>query len=78
MPTRAYILMEVEMGKVPKVLVALKKIEGVSTGEGVTGPYDVIAQVETADMSALGNLVVKKIQAIREVKRTITCPVVEF
>lgn len=78
MPIRAYILMEVEMGKVPRVIAALKKVEGVITSEGVTGPYDVVAQAEAADLSALGSLVVKKIQGIREVKKTLTCPVVEL
>jgi hypothetical protein len=35
-----------------------------------------MAQVEAADIDALGNLVVTTIQTVEGVKRTLTCPVI--
>ena len=53
-------------------------VDGVVVAEGVTGPYDVIAQAEAATMNDLGRLVVRDIQQIEGITRTITCPVVKF
>ena len=51
-------------------------IEGVLVAEGVTGPYDVIASVEAPTMNDLGRLVVREVQQVEGITRTITCPVV--
>jgi DNA-binding Lrp family transcriptional regulator len=44
----------------------------------VSGPYDVIARASAADMDALGQLVVAKVQAVEGIIRTLTCPIVEL
>ena len=54
----------------------LSRVEGVTVAEGVTGPYDVIARVEAASMNELGRMVVRDMQQIEGITRTITCPVV--
>ena len=46
--------------------------------DGVTGPYDVIAGVEAPTMNDLGRMVVRDIQQIEGITRTITCPVVKI
>jgi DNA-binding Lrp family transcriptional regulator len=46
------------------------------TAEAVTGPYDVIVQAEAPSMNDLGRMVVRDIQQIEGITRTITCPVV--
>lgn len=48
------------------------------SSEVVTGPYDVIARAEAADMDDLGKLVVARIQAVDGVTRTLTCPVMKL
>ncbi len=53
-------------------------IGGVIAAEGVTGPYDVIARAEASTMNDLGRMVVRDIQQIEGVTRTITCPVVKI
>ena len=44
----------------------------------VAGPYDVIAIVEAASIDALGKIVVSRIQSVKGVTRTLTCPVVHI
>ena len=77
MAVRAYVLIEAEVGRskgVGEALVALKsteaKIAGVDT---VTGPYDVIVQVEADDLDKLGKAITDGIQSIDGVARTTTC-----
>ena len=47
-----------------------------TVAHGVTGPYDVIAQAEAPSMDDLGRMVVRDMQQIEGITRTITCPVV--
>lgn len=75
--TTAYILVEALPGKGIDLVNQVKQIAGVKTVHLVTGPYDVIAFVEAADLKSLGDLIVKKIQATGCVARTLTCVTVE-
>lgn len=75
--TSAYILIESLPGKAMDLITHVKKIEGVKTAHLVTGPYDLIAFVEAADLKSLGELIIKKIQATGNVARTLTCVTVE-
>lgn len=75
--TQAYILIEALPGKAIELINAVKSIGGVKKVDLVTGPYDVIAMVEAEDLKALGEMIVKKIQATGCVARTLTCITVE-
>jgi len=75
--TTAYILIEALPGKGIELVNIVKEIKGVKTVHLVTGPYDVIVFVEAPDLKALGELIVKKIQATGFVARTLTCITVE-
>ena len=75
--THAYILIEALPGKGMELTNTAKSINGVKTVHLVTGPYDVIAFVEAADLKSLGEMIVKKIQASGCVARTLTCITVE-
>ena len=75
--TQAYILVEALPGKALDLIKAVKKMEGTKTVHLVTGPYDVIAFVEAADLKSLGEVIVKKIQSSGFVARTLTCICVE-
>ena len=76
MTVHAYVLIQTDVGKAAQVAQQLSGIEGVIVAEGVTGPYDVIAQAEAASMNELGRMVVRDMQQIEGITRTITCPVV--
>ena len=49
---RSYVLIEAVISKARPVAVALKKIEDVSEVHLITGPYDIIAVVETDSYKA--------------------------
>jgi DNA-binding Lrp family transcriptional regulator len=74
----AYVLIQTDVGRTAQVAHQVGAVAGVVVAEGVTGPYDVIAQAEAATMNDLGRLVVRDIQQIEGITRTITCPVVKI
>jgi DNA-binding Lrp family transcriptional regulator len=76
MTVHAYVLIQTDVGKAAQVTRQVGAIEGVVAAEGVTGPYDVIARAEAPSMNDLGRMVVRDIQQIEGITRTITCPVV--
>jgi DNA-binding Lrp family transcriptional regulator len=75
---QAYILVQTEVGKAAAVAQAIADLEGVTTAEDVTGPYDVIVRAEAETMDELGRLVIARIQVIEGITRTLTCPIVHF
>lgn len=73
---KAYVLISTEPGKAFNVKETISKIEGVSSADLVTGPFDIIASVEATDLKSLGEVVISKIQTIEGVRKTLTCLVV--
>ena len=73
MSTRAYILIETAAGAGRDVAIKLSSISGVSQVALITGPYDIVAMVETEDLVAMGDLVAGRIHAVQGVVRTQTC-----
>ena len=73
MVTKAYILIETNVGKSREVAAKLIALGGVGTVDAVTGPYDIIAVVEANDLNAIGELVTSSIHTIDGIVRTVTC-----
>lgn len=73
MAVKAFVLIEIGVGKTKDVVTALGKAEGVKSADAVMGPYDVIATIEAENLEGIGNLVTEKIHPISGVSRTITC-----
>jgi DNA-binding Lrp family transcriptional regulator len=73
---QAYILIQTEVGKAASVAESIAGISGVTMAEDVTGPYDVIARLEAANVDDLGRLVIAKLQDVPGITRTLTCTVV--
>ena len=74
----AYILIQTEVGKASNVTREIGQIKGISSVDGVTGPYDVIARGQAADLDELAKAIVMPIQAVEGVTRTLTCPVLQL
>ena len=74
----AYILIQTEVGVIGSVAAEVAGIKGVASAEAVTGPYDVIARAEARNLDELGKLVVRRVQAVPGVIRTLTCPVIHL
>ncbi len=76
---RAFVLIQTEIGKIPQVVEQLSNIEGVQVARPVEGPYDVVVETKVMNSSdELGQMVIREIQAIAGITRTLTCPVVKL
>jgi DNA-binding Lrp family transcriptional regulator len=80
--TRAYVLIESEVGKAKGVAEGLQKIEfseaRVVSVDAVTGPFDVIALLESDDLDKVGRAITDAIQQVDGVQRTTTCLVIRL
>lgn len=74
---RAFVLIQTEVGQTGPVAKEVGANERISSAVAVTGPNDVIAVVEAASIDALGKMVVSRIQGVKGINRTLTCPVVQ-
>jgi len=73
MTAKAYVLIETAVGRAKEVAAAIEKLEGVKAVDPVTGPYDIIAIVESESLSEVGDLVTGRIHPIPGISRTVTC-----
>jgi len=74
---QAFVLLEAKAGMALEASRQVAKVQGVVSSYAVTGPFDVIAQAQAADIKALAQIVVAEIQALSSVTRTVTCIVLE-
>jgi DNA-binding Lrp family transcriptional regulator len=74
----AYVLVQTEVGAAADASDEIGALQGVTSAEAITGPYDVIARVQTENVDALGKLVVSRIHLVGGVTRTLTCPIVHL
>lgn len=75
---QAYILIQTDVGKAAEVAAEIAEIDGVTSAEDVTGPYDVIVRAEARNVDELGQMVVSRVQNLEGITRTLTCPVVHI
>jgi DNA-binding Lrp family transcriptional regulator len=77
MAVRGYVLIETDVGKAKAVGAAIGDFSypgaRVTSVDTVTGPYDVIVQLEADDLDKLGNAITDGIQRVEGVQRTTTC-----
>jgi DNA-binding Lrp family transcriptional regulator len=76
MISRGYVLLEAQAGKTEEALNKIRSIKGVKEVNLVTGPYDLIINIEADDLKKLGQIVSDEIQIIGGVTKTITCIVI--
>jgi len=72
MSVKAFILIDTSPGKAREVAAKIRQVAGVSVAHAVTGPHDIIAIAESADVTSLGELVVHNIQSVPGVNRSLT------
>jgi DNA-binding Lrp family transcriptional regulator len=72
---RAYILVQTNVGSAAAVTKEIRGFEGVVASEHVAGPYDVVVEAEGRSLEDLSSRVLRRVQAIGDVMRTITCPI---
>jgi DNA-binding Lrp family transcriptional regulator len=72
MAVKAFILIDTSPGKAREVASKIRGVPGVSVAHAVTGPHDIIAIAEAADVTSLGELIVHNIQSVTGVNRSLT------
>ena len=72
MSVKAFILIDTSPGKAREVAAKIRQVKGVSVAHAVTGPHDIIAIAEAADVTSLGELVVHSVQSVPGVNRSLT------
>ena len=79
---QAYVLIESAVGKASGVADGVKKLNfhdaKVVSVDAVTGPFDVIALLQSDDLDKLGRAITDGIQTVDGVQRTTTCLVVRL
>ena len=74
---RAYLKIEVEMGKERSVRDALLKFDEVKEAELTTGGQDVLALIEADNFEDILQVVVDKLRTLKGIKNTVTDLVLE-
>ena len=70
--TRAYVVMNCQIGSEIESIKSLKQIQGVKEVHGILGLYDLIAQIELESEEAIRETVTKKIRKIPKIHSTMT------
>ena len=70
--TKAYVLIETNVGKTKDVLTALRSLNGIRESDAVTGEFDIVAVVESDSLNNIGELVTGGIHTIGGIQRTTT------
>ncbi len=77
MSIRGYILVETEVGRTQAVGSAVRGLASTNARvlavDTVTGPFDVIVQLEADDLDLLGKCITEELQKIDGIQRTTTC-----
>ena len=76
MSVQAYILVQVQTGRAQAIKKELAQLPQFLRVDRVMGPFDIIALVEVENNREIGELILKEIQSLSGVKRTLTCPVI--
>jgi DNA-binding Lrp family transcriptional regulator len=74
---QSYVFIEAEQGKTWQIAEELRGLTQVKEAHCVSGPYDVIALVETENLRALASLLADRVYTIAGVKRTLSNIIVD-
>ena len=64
MATRAFILIETQVGRTKHVAETLRSFRGVKSADVVTGQFDVIALVEVQDLREMADLILPEFRGL--------------
>jgi DNA-binding Lrp family transcriptional regulator len=76
MLTKAFVLIETEMGRAKEINGLLRRFEEIMSTDLVTNPYDIIAIVGGRTEKELEDFVSRKLRPIDGIVRTVLCEAV--
>lgn len=68
----AFVLMKVAVGKLPEVSKELLAIDEIKDLYMITGEFDLLAILESEKYEQLGEIIVEKIQKVKNIEKTQT------
>ncbi|NCC26652.1 MAG: Lrp/AsnC family transcriptional regulator [Gammaproteobacteria bacterium] len=69
---RALVLMKIKRGLVPAMAKQLAEMDEVVDVYSVTGPYDLVAIIQSAEYERLAEIVTEKLQGLDGIEQTTT------
>jgi len=79
---RSFVLIETAVGRTRAVAEVIRDVRSVhatiTAVDTVTGPFDVIVQVQAEDLDRLGRAITDDIATVAGVQRTTTCLAVDL
>jgi DNA-binding Lrp family transcriptional regulator len=76
MAVQAYILMQVQTGRAQALKKELAIFPWVLRVDRIMGPFDIIVLVEAESNRDIGETILRDLQSLNGVKRTLTCPII--
>ncbi len=70
---RAYLLIEAAAGSGNDVLIAVRGMSATVQADRVTGPYDVIAVMESDSLDQISSVIHDDVQAVSGITRVMSC-----
>ena len=70
MAIKAYVLVVTDPGKTRQVVEAIRKIPGIVEMHEVMGPYDIVAEIEVANLQDIPPILGERIRTIEGIQST--------
>ncbi|MCH6555495.1 MAG: Lrp/AsnC family transcriptional regulator [Chloroflexi bacterium] len=70
MPVKAYVLVVTDPGKTRRVKEAMRDVPGIVEMHEVMGPYDIVVEIEVANLQEIPPLLGEKIRVIEGIEST--------
>jgi DNA-binding Lrp family transcriptional regulator len=75
---RIHILAKVDAGSLEQIIEKLRKVDGITTTDAVTGPYDMVISLEGDSVAKMLSTVIRKIRSIPGIIFTETLVVINL
>jgi DNA-binding Lrp family transcriptional regulator len=70
MPVKAYVLVVTDPGKTRRVKQAMREIPNIVAMHEVMGPYDIVVEIEVANLQEIPPILGEKIRSIEGIEST--------
>ena len=70
MPVKAYVLVVTDPGKTRRVKEAMRDVPGIIEMHEVMGPYDIVVEIEVANLQEIPPILGDKIRSIEGIEST--------
>ena len=70
--SKAYIMMNCELGEEKIIIKSLEKIDGIKEAHGTLGLYDIVAEIECTTDEMIQEIVTQQIRKIPKIQSTMT------